>query len=961
LHWVSDTVVEAKTKGSGTTTDGDAAEIVVFRMTLTTPTVPATATIIYEQFAPVETDDNTKFDEQVELRALSGDDKLDIRWTTVAEDGDQDQDSGYADVSLITDTSSVLAVDDDGPIASVKTTGEEVVHDESAGLQNTGSPLYADAPDVGDEDNDDDDRDGSPTSPITTFENNEGGGLAASRLGWAQSPGAVVEPDTDNDFGTDGEAATNPIQYSLDIPAAGTASGIFVLSGAGVSLYKDATTGVIVGRVNDITGSVPGDPDPSGAVAFVVSIDATTGVISMAQYLAARHPDTTDDDDSVNINTDALLAVMTVKDGDDDVDVSSVAIGDKVRIEDDGPANGPTDPFLVDEDNIPSGQSKGIDEDDYAPGAETLAKGDVYTRTDNLVSSIISGRDGPATNLTFSLNAGTPAEKAAAEAALAAANLGLMSKGQAVKFDVGTVTDTITLYVEDGGDPSAFDNGTDRVVATLLVAANGDVTWTQIDQFDSSPAFERIEASNPGGIFNDDDQEEEVLVTMTPGLFVTDLDGDPVDLPLSFLQYIVEDDMPDIGDGGANVTDGGEDVVDNALIQFSSDGATYDITDTVSLEAVIGTDELAPADMAGAVTIVAGSFPAQIVYANPDPNNPTPALTLLSDLDATGQTLTYYKEVSANGQFDDGTDIKYFELTVNYNGGAADPDKWTYTWTSFQDLPIVEVPVLFDQIEPGAPVEILSPPIGATGLVANFDGLIMDGAGFVQWDWSPGTEHDVDEDNGVPYNGAVNIDDRPDGSGEDDETADNGNANNQGYGIKGATGTGNQSSQFNHNEGSLITVTDSGGVMQLFASVGWAVEGIGNVDHVNIDVIVIDENGTEHNLDKSFASLPSGNNEVQVDIDSSEIGGLQMLAVYFRTWFDADQDKDGNDVPDTNVGVRVLDFVIGVPGVLEDQTLDVDFRIEDFDLDYDIASTTLGIDGDLDGDVDGLGNVLPDA
>ena len=46
-----------------------------------------------------------------------------------------------------------------------------------------------------------------------------------------------------------------------------------------------------------------------------------------------------------------------------------------------------------------------------------------------------------------------------------------------------------------------------------------------------------------------------------------------------------------------------------------------------------------------------------------------------------------------------------------------------------------------------------------------------------------------------------------------------------------------------------------------------------------------------------------------------------------------------------------------LPGVLEDQTLDVDFRIDDFDSDYDIASTTLGIDGDLDGDVDGLGTV----
>ena len=109
------------TIGSGTAEDNDVDEIVVLRITLNNPSDPATATLTYEQFAPVEHGDDTKFDEQALLKTLSAEDTVEVRWTTVAEDGDEDQDNGFADVAIITDAITVLALDDDGPTVTVTT------------------------------------------------------------------------------------------------------------------------------------------------------------------------------------------------------------------------------------------------------------------------------------------------------------------------------------------------------------------------------------------------------------------------------------------------------------------------------------------------------------------------------------------------------------------------------------------------------------------------------------------------------------------------------------------------------------------------------------------------------------------------------------------------------------------------------------------------------------------------
>ena len=120
-------------------------------------------------------------------------------------------------------------------------------------------------------------------------------------------------------FGTDGAAVSDSEVFSLDVSAAGVDSGLKVLSGAGISLYMLGD--LVVGRVNDISGGVPGVADPAGEIAFAISIDQD-GKLSTAQYVPLDHGADMDPDDVEAITTGALLAVVTAKDGDNDTDTA---------------------------------------------------------------------------------------------------------------------------------------------------------------------------------------------------------------------------------------------------------------------------------------------------------------------------------------------------------------------------------------------------------------------------------------------------------------------------------------------------------------------------------------------------------------------------------------------------------------------------------------------------------------
>ncbi len=78
-----------------------------------------------------------------------------------------------------------------------------------------------------------------------------------------------------------------------------------------------------------------------------MAINSTSGVVSMAQYASLKHP--MPPTPMIVIITDsALLAVVTVTDGDGDKATNSTGIGDAVQFQDDGPTIGPIADGLVD-------------------------------------------------------------------------------------------------------------------------------------------------------------------------------------------------------------------------------------------------------------------------------------------------------------------------------------------------------------------------------------------------------------------------------------------------------------------------------------------------------------------------------------------------------------------------------------------------------------------------------------
>src|SRR5215831_2455484 len=143
-----------------------------------------------------------------------------------------------------------------------------------------------------------------------------------SPAGFAQDATAVVSP-TGSAFGADQEGGTTA--FSLAVSAAGVDSGLDTTDGTSIFLFKEGD--LVVGRIGGA----------AGAAAFAVAINSTSGVVSTAQYASLKHPDGTNPDDSVSITESALLAVVTVTDGDGDKATSSTGIGDAVQFQDDGP------------------------------------------------------------------------------------------------------------------------------------------------------------------------------------------------------------------------------------------------------------------------------------------------------------------------------------------------------------------------------------------------------------------------------------------------------------------------------------------------------------------------------------------------------------------------------------------------------------------------------------------------
>ncbi|MBR1126648.1 DUF5801 repeats-in-toxin domain-containing protein, partial [Bradyrhizobium iriomotense] len=219
-------------------------------------------------------------------------------------DGDADTASSNA-----VNVGSQILFHDDGPAVTASLNVEaQVVLDE--GNTNAGSP---------------------PTSTPATLVPagyTAGNDLDVAGTGYistASSGSALVTINPA--FGADGPAASGSTSYAL--AAVAGASGVTLTDGTQVDLVQISSTLVL--------GVVAGQPT---TVAFAISMDGTTGVVTVEQYLSLHNPTGgTSYDETTSLTNGALSVIVTVTDGDADTASSNaVNVGSQILFHDDGPA-----------------------------------------------------------------------------------------------------------------------------------------------------------------------------------------------------------------------------------------------------------------------------------------------------------------------------------------------------------------------------------------------------------------------------------------------------------------------------------------------------------------------------------------------------------------------------------------------------------------------------------------------
>ena len=460
------------------------------------------------------------------------DERVTVSFTVT--DGDGDTDSANVTVSF----------EDDGPTAA---------------LAVIGSPMIV----LDETDNDADDGDV--------------GGLLASKTVF----GSTLFSET-SDFGADGAADSGSLVYSLDLNP-GDSGLVDTLSGEAVALSLEG--GEIVGRTENGLDEV-----------FRISIDPSSGDVTVTQSRAVEHDNPGDPDEAASPEVLAgglVQATVTATDGDGDSDSASVELGALIKFEDDGPAaaddvaevteNNPVSFDLMfildtsgsmDESSGISGQSRL-----QAAGESLKQLIDAYFLISNDVSIQL---------VTFATNAATvpgtftdaAAAKAAVDAIVAAGGDGFtnyadaLSTAQANYSPGAPAPDAInTVYFLSDGAPTTPPDGDSDSLTSGEVAA-----W---ESFLASEGAEAIAVGVGTGISGADDDLEDVAFPRDPVIV-----NDFADLADALLATVPEpnavsgnvlegaDSVPDTDDAGED--DAGSDGFGTPPVtQFIHDGNVY--------------------------------------------------------------------------------------------------------------------------------------------------------------------------------------------------------------------------------------------------------------------------------------------------------------------------------------------------------------------------------------------------
>ncbi|MGL4249646.1 MAG: DUF5801 repeats-in-toxin domain-containing protein, partial [Aeromonas sp.] len=234
-------------------------------------------------------DSPDNYDEAVDLAG-----KLSAVVTTTDGDGDV--------ASKSVNIGANVKFEDDGPVVSSFSLkdGVKLFVDESLGI--TGST--------------------KDESGLAT--NNDEVGQPVGVLGYKSITGASLFSLT-VDAGSDGNDLSKT-KYELTLSAADADSGLDATAGGNILLSKEVGTGDILGKVG-------------GTVIFRLHIDTDDGDLTLTQYQAIKHTDTTNNHDLLaQINAGLVGAKVTVYDNDgDSASSSTLDLGPVFGFEDDGP------------------------------------------------------------------------------------------------------------------------------------------------------------------------------------------------------------------------------------------------------------------------------------------------------------------------------------------------------------------------------------------------------------------------------------------------------------------------------------------------------------------------------------------------------------------------------------------------------------------------------------------------
>jgi T1SS-143 domain-containing protein len=432
------------------------------------------------------------------------DDKIFAKITVTDSDGDVS--------SASVDIGGRIVFQDDGPeISHLQLKhGADVVHDETPGI-NAGSEDVADLSEL--------------FAGVSGLKGEDPHVPPASGpIGYAQSTGAIVQFSVD--YGADGPQASGGLKYALQLAHNGTDSGLKTTEGRSIYLFQDGN--YIVGRYEVGGDGRPGnDGDTSNEfAAFALTIDPTSGQISLVQYVSLYHPDAgstaADYNDSIDIKDGALFVAVTATDGDGDFDTDLVDIGSRIEFKDDGPKMvAGTINVEVDEDGLTaaSGGAGNLDAGRTGETGPTPASA-TFTGAIGALNALVNfGADGAHASNAFSLKTQSPIDS------------GLTSTDNGVAQHVLISSNGTTLrgYVENGIPGSGFGTG-DREIFTLTVGDDGSYVFTLKDHVD-----------HPAG------SGENVLSTsidLSKYIIARDGDGDTVTFGTGAFTIQIRDDIP---------------------------------------------------------------------------------------------------------------------------------------------------------------------------------------------------------------------------------------------------------------------------------------------------------------------------------------------------------------------------------------------------------------------------------